>query len=324
MKERMKIALVDRCTVSTGDMDFSAIEALGDVSFYDLLTPEQLVAVARDADVLLVNKAEVTRGLIAECRRLKYVGTFSTGYNNIDLAALSERGIVCCNVPGYSTGAVCQHTFALLLMFLGKTDKYAASVAAGDWKLSKSFCYMPWAMSEVQGKTFGVYGYGGIGRAVAKVAEAFGMRVIVHTRSVPEDCPYELVEKSEIFQRSDFLSFHCPLTPQTAGIINADTLALMKGDAVIINTARGGLADESALAAALNGGRIGGACLDTLAREPMSADNPLYGARNCIITPHIAWAPSETRGRLVRIVAENLAAFISGRPQNVVNARAGV
>ena len=306
-----------------GRLDFSSLS--DQVVVYDD-TPQELI-LERVADCGIVVTKELPIGAELLARFPDSVGLLceaGTGYNNIDLAALSERGIVCCNVPGYSTGAVCQHTFALLLMFLGKTDKYAASVAAGDWKLSKSFCYMPWAMSEVQGKTFGVYGYGGIGRAVAKVAAAFGMRVIVHTRSVPEDCPYELVEKSEIFQRSDFLSFHCPLTPQTAGIINADTLALMQGDAVIINTARGGLADESALAAALNGGRIGGACLDTLAREPMSADNPLYGARNCIITPHIAWAPSETRGRLVRIVAENLAAFISGRPQNVVNARAGV
>ena len=315
----IKITLVDKCTISCGDIDFSSIESLGDVRFYDLLTPEQMIAAAADADALLINKAEVPRSLIEACPNLKYVGTFSTGYNNVDLDALTERGIVCCNVPGYSTGAVCQHVFAMLLMLVGSTDKYVSSVAEGRWIHSKTFCYMPWPMREVSGKTFGVYGYGSIGKAVAKVAEALGMHVIVHTRSVHKECPYEMVDERAIFERSDFLSFHCPLTPKTAGIINAQTLSLMKNDAIIINTARGGLADEKALAEALNSGRLGGACLDTLIHEPMEEGNPLFGARNCIITPHIAWAPLETRVRLVKTAAENLAAFLAGNPQNVVN-----
>ena len=317
-KGKFRIVSVDTCTVSCGDIDFSRIEALGEAKFYDVLTPDELASAAADADALLVNKAEVTRGLLEKCPRLKYVGTYSTGYNNIDLAALKERGIICCNVPGYSTNAVCQHVFALLFMFVGRTDKYAASVAAGDWIKSKSFCYLPWSMGEVYGKTMGIYGYGNIGRAVARAAEAFGMKVIVHTRSVPQNCPYELVSADEIFEGSDYLSLHCPLSPATEKIVNARTLALMKPSAVLINTARGGLVDEYALAGALNGGKIAGACTDVLTREPMERGNPLLTAKNCIITPHIAWGPRETRARLVDIVAENLAAFLAGRPQNVV------
>lgn len=315
---KFRIVSVDSCTVSRGDIDFSRIKELGEAEFYDVLTPERLAEVAAEADALLVNKADVTRELVEKCPRLRYVGTYSTGYNNIDLAALKEHGIVCCNVPGYSTHAVCQHTIALLLMFAGKTNKYAASVAAGDWIKSKSFCYFTWNMSEVYGKTIGIYGYGSIGRAVARAAEGLGMNVIVHTRSVPRDCPYELVGADEIFERSDYLSLHCPLSAETAELVNARTLALMKPSAVIINTARGGLVDEYALAEALNGGRIAGACTDVLTREPMQKDNPLFGAKNCIITPHVAWGPLETRERLVGIVADNLAAFLAGRPQNVV------
>lgn len=315
---RPKIVSVDTHTVSYGDIDFSPIEALGDVTFYGILTPEELAEAAGDADVLLVNKADVTRELVEKCPRLKYVGTYSTGFNNVDTAALKERGIVACNVPGYSTHAVCQHVFALMLMFAGKTDVYAASVANGDWVKSKSFCYFPWAMSEIYGKTMGIYGYGSIGRAVARAAEGFGMNVIVHTRSVPKDCPYELVSSDEIFARSDFLSFHCPLNEKTAKIINTHTLSLMKPTAVIINTARGALADEVALREALDSGRIAGACLDVIADEPMREDCPLIGAKNCIITPHIAWGPRETRTRLVGIVADNLRAFLNGNPQNVI------
>lgn len=317
--KKYRIVSLDTHTLSAGDLDFSVIEALGDVKFYDILTEEEILKVTRDAEMLLVNKVNVTRKLIDNCPELKYVGTYSTGYNNVDLAALNERGIVCCNVPGYSTHAVCQHVFALLLMAEGSTDHYRASVDAGDWVKSKSFCYFKWPMFEVFGKTFGVYGYGSIGRAVARVAEAFGMKVLVHSRTQPKDCPYEYVSEDEIFRRSDYLSLHCPLTAATEKMINAASLAKMKKSAVLINTARGGLVDEAALAEALNSGTIRGACLDVLTQEPMEQGNPLLGARNCIITPHIAWGPAETRARLLNIVAENIKAFINGKPQNVVN-----
>lgn len=315
----MKIVSVDLSTLSEGDIDFSPLTALGEVEFYDVLSPEGLAHVAADAEALLVNKAAVDEKLLSRCKKLKYVATYATGYNNIDLAACRERGITVCNAPGYSTNAVAQHVFALLLMFCGAVDKYSASVYRGDWKAAKTFSYMPWRTREVYGSTFGVYGYGSIGRAVAKIAEAFGMNVIVCTRTKPADCPYELVTSDEIFARSDFLSLHCPLTEQTKGIVNVRTLSLMKNTAVLINTARGGLVDEKALAEALNSGCIAGACADVLATEPMAKDCPLFRAKNIIITPHVAWVPSETRQRLVELVAENLKCFINGNPKNVVD-----
>ncbi|MCD8308945.1 MAG: D-2-hydroxyacid dehydrogenase [Clostridia bacterium] len=314
----MNITAVDVNTVSYGDIDMSGIAKLGNARLYDVLTPEELKIAARDADILLVNKADVTADLVAACPNLKYVGTFSTGYNNLDISALKKRGIVCCNVPGYSTNAVCQQVFALLLMFEGSTDKYVHSVDNGDWINSPHFCYMPWDMHEVFGKTFGVYGYGSIGSAVAKCAQSFGMDVIVHSRKKPDNCPYEYVSAEEIFRRSDYLSLHCPLNEETAGLVNAKTLSLMKRSAVIINTARGGLIDENDLAYALNNGVIRGALLDVLTKEPMQKDNPLYGAKNCRMTPHIAWGPKETRERLVKIVEDNIRHYLNGTPQNLI------
>ena len=315
----MKIVSVDLCTVSAGDIDFSPLDELGEVLYYDVLTPGGLALAARDAEALLVNKAQVDEALLEACPKLKYVGTYATGYNNVDLAACTRRGITVCNVPGYSTSAVAQHAFALLLCLCGNIDKYSASVANGDWKRSKSFSYMPWQTRELSGLTFGVYGYGNIGRRAAQIASAFGMNVIVCTRTPPADCPYELVTREEIFARSDVLSLHCPLTEQTKGLVNAHTLSLMKRSAILINTARGGLVDEAALAAALNSERIAGAGLDVLAEEPMAKGCPLFKARHTVITPHIAWIPKETRTRLVQAVANNLKCFIQGHPINVVN-----
>lgn len=315
----MKIISVDLCTVSAGDIDFSPLDELGEVLYYDVLTPGGLALAARDAEALLVNKAQVDEALLEACPKLKYVGTYATGYNNVDLAACTRRGITVCNVPGYSTSAVAQHAFALLLCLCGNIDKYSASVANGDWKRSKSFSYMPWQTRELSGLTFGVYGYGNIGRRAAQIASAFGMNVIVCTHTPPADCPYELVTREEIFARSDVLSLHCPLTEQTKGLVNAHTLSLMKRSAILINTARGGLVDEAALAAALNSERIAGAGLDVLAEEPMAKGCPLFKARHTVITPHIAWIPKETRTRLVQAVANNLKCFIQGHPINVVN-----
>ena len=314
----MKIVSVDMCTLSAGDIDFSPLEKLGEVTYYDTLTPGGLKKAAAGAEALLVNKAIVDAELVSACPNLKFVGTYATGYNNVDLSVCSKRDITVCNVPGYSTHAVAQHVFAMLLMLCGSVDKYSASVCKGDWKRAKTFSYMPWQTVEVYGKTFGVYGYGNIGRAVARIAEALGMNVIVCTRTPPKDCPYELVTADQIFARSDFLSLHCPLTEQTNGIVNARTLSLMKKEAILINTARGGLVDEEALAAALNSGALGGACLDVLASEPMKKDCPLFRAKHTVITPHIAWVPRETRQRLVNAVADNLKCFISGHPVNVV------
>lgn len=313
----MKIA-VNTAAVTAGDIDFSEIEALGEVVYFGELGKEELYSVLKGCTAVIINKVIVDERLLDACPDIKYIGLFATGYNTVDVAACKRRGITVCNVPDYSTHSVSQHAFALLLYLYGRTGDYVRSVAAGDWIRSETFCYFPWATRELYGKTFGVLGYGNIGRATAKIAEAFGMNVIVCTRSVPRDCPYRIVTREELFKESDVLSLHCPLTEQTKEVVNADTLALMKRSAVLVNTARGGLVDESALAAALNGGRLYGACLDTVCAEPMSADNPLIGAKNCVITPHIAWVPQETRARLVHIAAENLKGFLCGNPQNVI------
>lgn len=314
----MKIA-VNTSAVTIGDIDFSEFEALGEVKYFGELPKSEIIKLAHDCEVLIVNKVEVDEELLASCPKLKYVGVFATGYNCIDLQACRKRSIPVCNVPGYSTNSVSQHTFALLLYLYGRIGEYARSVERGDWVKSETFCYFPWATRELYGKTFGVYGYGSIGRATAKIAEAFGMKVIVCTRTVPDDCPYPIVTKEEIFRESDILSLHCPLTDKTREIVNFETLAMMKPTAVLINTARGGLVNEKALADALNGGRLYGACLDSVAAEPMRPDNPLLGAKNCVITPHIAWVSQETRARVVHMAAENLKSFLSGKPQNVVN-----
>lgn len=314
----MKI-LINTSGMTNGDLDFSEFEKLGDVKYFGEVSRKRLYSLAADCGAIIVNKVEIDKEFLAKCPDIKYVGVFASGYNLIDVAACRARGVTVCNVPDYSTHSVSQHVFALLLYFFGKTDEYVRSVRRGDWIKSKSFCYFPWATAELYGKTFGVFGYGSIGRAAAKIADAFGMRVMVSTRTPPADCPYEVVDKERLFKESDVLSLHCPLTESTAGLVNARTLALMKNTAVLVNTARGGLVDEAALADALNGGRLAAACLDTVAAEPMLATNPLLGAKNCIITPHVAWVPKETRERLLGIAVENLKSFLSGSPRNVVS-----
>lgn len=314
----MKI-LINANAVTKGDIDFSAFENLGEVKYFGEVSREELFSLAKDCEAIIINKTEVDGEMLDRCPKLKYIGVFATGYNCVDIAACRARKITVCNVPDYSTDAVSQHVFALLLSLYGRINEYTSSVRQGGWIRSETFSYYPWDMSELSGKTFGVYGYGSIGKSVAKIAEAFGMKVIVCTRTLHENCPYELVDKEEIFKRSDILSLHCPLTDATRGLVNQETLALMKPTAVLINTARGGLVDENALAYALDNGKIAGACADTVAVEPMLADNPLRTAKNCLITPHVAWTAPETRARLVKIAAENLKCFLEGNPQNVVN-----
>lgn len=315
----MRIELFDKCTLTVGDIDFSAIEALGDVIYHDIVPPEELAATIGDADVVLVNKAVLTEEIFARCANLKYVGIFATGYNNIDLEAAGKHHVTVCNAPGYSTDSVTQHVFALLLQIAGSIGQYDRSVHNGDWVKSLAFSYFPYPITEIRGKTFGIFGFGSIGKSVAKLAEAFGMKVIVCTRTKPENCPYESVSKEELFSRADYLTIHCPLTPQTRELVNKDTLALMKPAAALINTARGGVVNEKDLADALNAGKIAAAGLDVLTVEPMKADNPLLTAKNCVITPHTAWASREARQRLIELVAGNLAAFLSGKPINVVS-----
>lgn len=313
----MKTVILDKCTVTKGDVDLSPLEAFGEVDYYDLLSKEEIKKALVGADAVICNKAKIDREII-ESSSLKYIGVFATGYNNIDTVAAKEKGITVCNVPGYSTDSVAQLTVAFLLELAGNTSAYCRSVAAGDWKRSRQFSYFFAPITELAGKTLGIYGLGTIGMAVARIALAFNMRVIAYTRTPKNVDGIESVDKERLFRESDFLSFHCPLNADSALAVNAETLALMKPTAYLINTARGGIIDEPALADALERGIIAGAALDVLTEEPMAESCVLFGAKNCIITPHIAWAAYETRVRLIDLVAENLAAFVDGKPINVV------
>lgn len=318
--KNIRLVILDSETVTRGDVSLDGITALADSSVFGYTPNEKVAEAIGDADAVICNKCLITQEVFDKCPNLKYVGLFATGYNNVDLAAASRRGAVVCNVPAYSTNAVAQHTFALILDYYNKVAEYKKTVADGDWVNYKLFSYFYIPTTEIAGLTLGIIGYGDIGRKTAEIARAFGMNVVTYTRS-----PQKVTDGTrvctleELLSISDAVSLHCPLTPENGKMINAETLALMKPNALLVNTARGGLIDEQALADALNGGKLGGARLDTLTYEPMREDCPLRGAKNCAITPHIAWAPIETRVRLLEKVAENLKSWINGEPINVVN-----
>lgn len=318
--KNIRLVILDSETVTRGDVSLDGITALADSSVFGYTPNEKVAEAIGDADAVICNKCLITQEVFDKCPNLKYVGLFATGYNNVDLTAASKRGAVVCNVPAYSTNAVAQHTFALILDYYNKVAEYKKTVADGDWVNYKLFSYFYIPTTEIAGLTLGIIGYGDIGRKTAEIARAFGMNVVTYTRS-----PQKVTDGTrvctleELLSISDAVSLHCPLTPENGKMINAETLALMKPNALLVNTARGGLIDEQALAEALNGGRLGGVRLDTLTYEPMREDCPLRGAKNCAITPHIAWAPIETRVRLLEKVAENLKAWINGEPINVVN-----
>lgn len=315
----MKIVLPDWDTVSANDVGFSVFSKYGEVICCGPTLPEEAADKIGDAEIVLCNKTPITREVMEKCPNLRYIGLFATGYNNIDLKAATERGIVVSNAGEYSTQAVVQHTFALLFALAGNLIAYHDSVKNGCWERSETFSWFPHPVHELWGKTLAVIGYGSIGKGVAKVADALGMNVIVSTRSTPQNCPYPVVSMEEAFRQADVLTVHCPLNEQTAHLIRSETLALMKSTAFLINTARGGIVNEADLADALNSGRLAGAGLDVLDKEPMSPDTPLKSAKNCLITPHIAWSPLETRERLIGIVADNLEGFLAGTPRNQVN-----
>lgn len=313
----MKIAV--NTSISIGDLNFSELEKLGEVVYFRDPSKEELIAAASDCDAIMINKELITEEVLAACPKIKYIGVFATGYNVVDLEACRKRGITVTNVPAYSTNSVAQHVFALVLAIFDRIREYTSSVDAGDWVRSKTFNYFPWNTYELSGKTFGILGYGSIGKAVAKIAEAFGMKVVISTRTFPKNCPYEVVGFEKLLEVSDILTLHCPLTAATDKIINADSLSKMKDGAVLINTARGGLLDEAAVRAALNSGKLAAAGVDVVTVEPMRPDNPLLHAKNCLITPHIAWCPLEARIRLLNIATQNLKDFIEGRANNVVS-----
>lgn len=319
----MKILLLDAETLGDG-VDLSPFEELGQVFYGGTVKDEQTMLALADhpqaggAQAIVCNKAPVTKAVMDAFKDLQYVGVFATGYNNVDVEAARERGIALCNVPGYSGGAVAQLVFTFILMSAGKTHLYMEETGRGEWIGYPSFSMLTHNTVELEGKTLGILGYGDIGKRVAALGHAFGMRVIVHTRTVKNDPAVLFVSREELLQQSDFLSLNAPLTTETADFINEESLGLMKKSAVLINTARGGLVNERALAAALREGAIDSACLDVLQSEPMAKDCPLFGLKNCFITPHIAWAPAETRARLACIAAENLSAFLRGEEKNRV------
>ncbi|MSU57394.1 MAG: D-2-hydroxyacid dehydrogenase [Pedosphaera sp.] len=316
----MKIVVLDGFTLNPGDLSWDELKALGDCEIFDRTPPELVLARCRDVEIILTNKTVLTREQLAQLPRLKYIGVLATGTNVVDLAAAHERGIAVTNVPAYGTRSVAQATFALLLELTNRAGAHSQSVRDGHWSRGPDWCYWEFPLVELDGLTMGVIGFGRIGRAVAEIAHAFGMQVIAHSASAKTGPAFvRFVELETLFKTCDVVSLHCPLTPQTKQIVNADRLRQMKPSAFLINTSRGPLVDESALADALNAGQIAGAGLDVLSAEPPPAENLLLSAKNCIITPHNAWGTRAARFRLLHMAVENLKVFISGRPQNVVN-----
>lgn len=316
----MKIAVLDWYTVNiNGDISTSSLEELGDVNIIQMTSPERTAHNIGDAEIVLCNKIMITREVIDSCPNLKYIGLFATGFNNVDIEYARKKNIVVCNAGSYSTNAVAQQTFAYILDYCNKIRDYDIAVKNGEWEKFPSFSYFPIPTAELAGKTISIVGYGSIGRKVAKLANAFDMNVIVSTRTKPIDCPYEVTDIMTAVRKADILTFHCPLTEKTKGIVNAELLSEMKQTAILINTSRGAVVNEKDLADALNQKRIAGAYLDVLEKEPMSPDTPLKNARNCIITPHTSWASFETRSRLVKIVCDNIKAWQNGSPVNKVN-----
>ena len=316
----MKIVVLDGYTLFPGDLDMRPLEVLGEVTFYDR-TPQDLVAGRiGDAPVVLTNKAKITREVMACCPDLRYIGVLATGYNVVDIDAACERGIIVTNVPAYSTQAVAQHCMALLLASMSRVHDYDAQVKRGAWSESPDFCFFAGASQEIAGKTLGIIGFGSIGQAVARAAEGLGMHVAAYTRTPRKGFDnVRFVPLDELLENSDVISLHCPLTEKTQGLISREAIAKMKNGVQVINTARGPLVDEEAMADALNRGKVACFMADVLSTEPPLADNPLLHAPNTILTPHVAWAPLETRARLRDIAIENVRAFMEGLPQNVIS-----
>ncbi len=322
MVSSMKIVVLDGYTLNPGDLDWEQFKALGDLETHDRTPAALTVERARDAEVVLTNKTLLDRAVIAALPRLRYIGVLATGYNVVDIEAAREWCIPVCNVPEYGTANVAQAAFALLLELTNRTGHHAQTVREGRWTSATDFCYWDFPLVELSGLTLGIVGYGRIGRGVGRIGRAFGMKVLASdaaaTPAVGDEA--RLVDLDTLFRESDVITLHCPLTSETKELINAARLARMKPTAFLINTARGGLVNETDLADALNAGRLAGAGLDVLSVEPPPTANPLLRAKNCIVTPHIAWATRNARARLMAVAAENVRAWQRGQPQNVVNA----
>lgn len=319
-----KIVVLDGYTLCAGDLDFSALSAFGEVAVYDRTPEDQVVARIGDASVVLINKVRMTREIMQACPNLRYIGVTATGFNVVDTAAATELGVTVTNVPAYSTTAVVQHAIALLLASVSRVAEYDAQVKQGAWVNSRDFCFFTAPMEEVAGKTIGIVGYGNIGRAMARAAQGLGMDVLIYAPHPKQELLLEGMRYGaleDVLSQSDVISLHCPLTEVSKAMINADTIGKMKGGVRVINTARGPLVDSAAMAAALAQGKVACYMADVLDVEPPCADDPLLAAPNTIITPHVAWAPVQTRTRLLNVVVGNVKAFLDGAPRNVVNGK---
>ena len=314
----MKIVILDGYTANPGDLSWKELETLGELVVYERTSADETVARAADADVVLTNKVLITKEVMAQLPRLKYVGVLATGYNVVDIEAAHHRGIIVTNVPAYSTESVAQMVFAHLLTVTNRVEHYAVQNRAERWTNSADFSYSDTLLTELAGKSFGIVGLGNIGKRVAQIAQAFGMNVIALTSKTTLPEGIKKASLIELLAQSDVLSLHCPLTPDTHHLINADTLKLMKPTSILINTGRGPLVDNQAVADALKAKRLYAFCADVLTEEPPKADNPLLGLPNAYTTPHIAWATVEARARLIQVAIDNVKAFASGQPQNIV------
>ena len=315
----MKIVVLDGYTLNPDDLSWEELKGLGECAVYERTAPDELLERARGAQVLLTNKVILDREAIGNLTDLEYIGVLATGYNVVDIEAARDRRIVVTNVPAYSTDSVAQLVFALLLELVNAVGQHSEAVHAGKWSANVDFSFHETPLVELAGMTLGIVGYGAIGRAVARIARAFGMKVIVNTRTLVEDSEITCVDLETVFTESDVVSLHCPLTPETQDLVNSERLQLMKNTGFLINTSRGPVVDEKALADALNAGQLAGAGVDVLSVEPPHENNPLLGATNCIITPHIAWATLAARKRLMATVLGNVRAWINGQPVNVVS-----
>lgn len=317
-----KIVVLDGYTENPGDLSWSGLEALGELKVYDRTPVDQIAARIGDAEYIYTNKTPITRETLDACPNIKFIGVLATGYDVVDVQAAKEKGITVTNIPTYGTTAVAQFVFALLLEICHHAGAHSEAVKAGEWSRCPDFCFWNYPLIELAGKTFGIIGFGRIGQATAKIAVAFGMKVIAFDEYPDKSLETEdikLVSLDEVLSRSDVISLHCPLLPSTRGIINKDTIARMKDGVIIINTARGPLIAEEDLKEALDSGKVYAAAVDVVSKEPIRPDNVLLACKNCIITPHIAWAPKESRQRLMDIAVDNLKQFLQGNPVNVVN-----
>ncbi len=325
MKRRkltMKIVVLDGYVLNPGDLSWADFEHLGDLEIYPRTPVEQISERIKDADIILTNKTPLTKETLQQTKALKYIGVLATGYNVVDIKAAKEQGIVVTNIPAYGTATVAQMATALLLEMCHHVGAHSKAVQEGQWTNSIDWCFWNTPLIELSGKTLGIIGFGSIGQRFAKIAKALGMTILAYSGQGKEgrtsqDADY--VSFEELLKQSDVISLHCPLFDSTKGIINAENIQKMKDGVMIINTARGPLIVEEDLADALNSGKVAGAALDVLFQEPPSMDNPLMKAKNCIITPHIAWASQEARQRLMSIAIKNLEGFLQGKPHNIVN-----